>query len=344
MITEEGTRLGQHWDRIGSSGLDRYLIQDVEHPAYNAQSVLIRSFIIDRLFPTEATSIVEAELYYSACASFALAENRAGNFARHYNAIKHGAHGYELPPFLQNETRDRFAKHFDVLKLIDDLAICLSVGFDHFKSPFELAWKNFLSGRDFHLCHLIEFGCGSANDYRMWAASGVSSLLDYTGIDVSSSNIKNARKRFCDENFIVGDVCSIDADDESFDVTVAFDVYEHLSPTALTLALGESLRVTRDECWMSFFNADLRPEHIFRQVGDYHWNLLSIQLLASEVRASGFDVEIYSIPEILESRFDGYRHYNREAHIIVARRKNQRAQQDAPVLKKNGARRASCQK
>jgi len=322
MITEEGRRLGQHWDRISPSELDRYLIQDLEHPSYNAQSVLIRSFIIDRLFPAEATSIIEAELYYSACASFALAEMRSGRFALLYNAIKHGSPGYELPPFLQNEARDRFDKHFDVLRLFDDLAICLSVGFDHFTSPFELAWKSFLSERDFRRCHLIEFGCGSANDYRIWAASGISSLLNYTGIDVSSANITNARNRFHEENFIVGDVCSIDADDESFDVTVAFDVYEHLSPTALTLALGESLRVSRDECWMSFFNADSRPDHVFREVADYHWNLLSIELIADEVRASGFDVEIYSVPNILESRFDGYRHYNREAHILVARRKN----------------------
>jgi hypothetical protein len=181
MITEEGKRLGQHWDRISPSELDRYLIQDLEHPAYNAQSVLIRSFLIDRLFPAEATSMIEAELYYSACASFALAENRAGRFALLYNAIKHSAAGYELPPFLRNGTRDRFDKHFDVSRLFDDLAICLSVGFDHFTSPFELTWKSFLSGRDFRRCDLIEFGCGSANDYRMSAASGLSSLLDYAG-------------------------------------------------------------------------------------------------------------------------------------------------------------------
>lgn len=322
MITEEGKRLGQRWDRISSSELDRYLIQDLEHPAYNAQSVLIRSFIIDRLFPTEATSIIEAELYYSACASFALAENRAGRFALLYNAIKYSAPGYDLLPFLQSDARDRFGKDFDVSQLLDDLAICLSVGFDHFRSPFEMTWKSFLSGREFQRCQMIEFGCGSGNDYRMWAASGLSSLLNYTGIDVSSANITNARNRFPEEKFIVGDVCSIQADDQSYDVAVAFDVYEHLSPRALKLALQESLRVTRDECWMSFFNVDSRPDHFVRELEDYHWNLLSIELLAEEVSASGFDVDIYNVPNILESRFDGYRHYNREAHIIVARRWN----------------------
>ena len=84
MITEEGMRLGRHWDRIGPSELDRYLVQDVEHPAYNPQSVLIRAFIIDRMFPREAMRIIEAELYYSACASFALSGNREGWFAPLY--------------------------------------------------------------------------------------------------------------------------------------------------------------------------------------------------------------------------------------------------------------------
>lgn len=321
MITEEGRRLGQHWDRMGPQELDRYLIQDVEHPAYNAQSVLIRAFIIDRMFPREATEIIEAELYYSACASFALTGNREGWFAPLYHALRHGAPGYELPPFLRKEQRDRFDSYFDVSELYDDLAIGLAVGFDNFSSPFEEVWRGFLKDRQRRPCRLVELGCGSANDFRQWSACGVSSLLEYTGIDVSKTNIGNARRRFRDEKFLVGDICSIDADEQSFEVTVAFDVYEHLSPSSLTAALSESLRVTRDECWMSFFNAIDAPQHTFREVDDYHWNDLSIPMLKAEVRASGFEVESYSVAEILEGRFDGYRHYNHEAHLLAATRK-----------------------
>jgi hypothetical protein len=65
MITDEGKLLGQHWDRIDPVELDSYLIQDVEHPSYNPQSVLIRAFIIDRLFPSDANEIFEEELYFS---------------------------------------------------------------------------------------------------------------------------------------------------------------------------------------------------------------------------------------------------------------------------------------
>jgi hypothetical protein len=72
---------------------------------------------------------------------------------------------------------------------------------------------------------------------------------------------------------------------------------------------------------MSFFNAGDHSQHTFREVEDYHWNLLSVSLLEEEVRASGFDVEVYPVPEVLESRFEGYRHYNQEARILVASRK-----------------------
>ena len=320
MITEEGARLGQHWNRIGADQLDRYLVQDVEHPAFNAQSVLIRSFIIDRFFPGEATDLIEAELYYSACASFALYRNRKKDFASLHQAVQGKPSEFELPPFLEQGFRDPYSRYFEVAELYDEIANCLSTGFDHFSSPFEMVWRDFLKGREFRQCRLIELACGSANDYRMWDACGVAALLDYTGIDISSANIANARKRFPDVNFAVGDICLIAADDQSHDVSVAFDVYEHLSPPSVISALEETLRVARDECWISFFNVADRPEHKFVEVGDYHWNLLSIPLIAEEVRASGFDVEIFSVPGILEAKFEGYRHYNREAHLLAATR------------------------
>lgn len=322
MMTEEGQRLGKRWDRISSGKLDSYMIQEVEHPAYNAQSVLIRAFIVDRLFPGEAVEIIEAELYYSACASAALAAKREGNFIQFYHALRHGATDYLLPPFLSQAHSKRFTGYFKLDKLLDDLAIGLSVGFDHFNSPFAPIWQEFLRERTSQPCRLMEFGCGSANDYRMWANMGLDTRVQYRGIDVATSNIANARKRFPNVDFAVGDICAVDAEDAAFDVTLAFDLYEHLSPSALGLALRESLRVTRDECWMSFFNADTSSHHSFCEVEDYHWNRLSLPLLVEEIKASGFEVELYSVQDVLASKFEGYQHYNREANILVARRKN----------------------
>ena len=273
MLTEEGRLLGQHWDAIGSSKLDRYLIQEVEHPAYNAQSVLIRAFFIDRLFKGEANYIIEKELYFSACACYGLLAQREGWFSALYRNLKSGNNDKKLPFFLQTESREQFGTHFNLLDLYTQILQCSSVGFDEFVSPFEDIWRSFLGTRRSLGCKVLELGCGSANDYRLLDSYGVAAFLDYIGIDVSCSNIHNANHRFPKVKFIIDDVCSMDFNDEIFDVCFAFDLYEHISPNYLTSALIESLRVTRDELWISLFNADNIPHHKIQPKNGYHWNL-----------------------------------------------------------------------
>lgn len=321
MITDEGKRLGAHWDRIGPTELNRYLIQEVEHPAYNPQSILIRAFLIDRLFPAEGDAIVEEELYFSACACFALLGQREGWFPALYRKLKQGCDDDGLPAFLRGESRERFGPAFDLMELYSEIAICLSVGFDDFSSPFEKTWRTFLGGRRSEGCEVLELGCGSANDYRFLEQFGVAEFLEYRGIDVSSSNVRNAASRFPKVTFTLDDVCDLDAKDKTVDVAFAFDLYEHLSPSSISTALSESLRITRDELWISLFNAEHIAHHEIRPEGDYHWNLLSIPELAAEIETEGFEAESISIAQELEGRFEGYRHYNTEAHILIARRK-----------------------
>ncbi len=320
MITAEGKRLGAYWDGIGAQKLNHYLIQDVEHPAYNAQSVLIRSFMVDRLFPGEGSELIEAELYFSACACYALQGNRKGWFPKLYKTLRYQTDGFDLPVFLEETARNHFAELVDLPALCDQLAISLATDFDHFISPFSERWQAFLKQKEIGAIRLLELGCGSANDYRMWHACGLSRFLDYTGMDVSPVNIANARKRFPGIRFEVGDACAIDAPDQAFDVTTAFDLYEHLSPSSMAEAIKETLRVTRDECWLAFFNAHEAPEHQIEERGEYHWNKLSLPLIVESITGAGFDAVTYHVPEILESRFPGYEHYNRDAYLLVATR------------------------
>lgn len=321
MITEEGKVLGRHWDRIGSDLLDRYLIQEVEHPAFNAQSVLIRAFLIDRLFPGAGSEIIEEEIYFASCCCFALLSHREGWFPDLYRKVKSGYQDSELPVFLRSSNRERLGSRFELFDVFSELAICLTTGFDDFRSPFESLWKEWIRSRNTEPFKMLELGCGSANDYRFFDSYGLTDLFEYSGIDVSEANVRNAKKRFPDVQFRIGDACAIRATDQTFDVTLAFDLYEHLSADALTLALSESLRVTKDELWVSLFNAADISFHQIRPVDDYHWNLLSLSELQRDIDTQGFDVEIISIPQQLESRFEGYRHYNQEAHILIASRR-----------------------
>ena len=320
-ITEEGKVLGRHWDRIGSERLDRYLVQDVEHPAINVQSVLVRAFLLDRLFPDEEFDLVDEELYYAACCCHVLVGHREEWFRDFFDKVKAACPDEELPAFLRSEPRNRLGKRFVLSELCSELANSIAEGFDDFTSPFEQGWKEWIRGREYNPFKMLELGCGSANDYRYFDAYGLAALFTYSGMDVSKANIKNARNRFPETHFQQGDACAIEAEDQSFDVTLAFDLYEHLSHEALSMALSESLRVTKDELWMSLFNAADITTHQIKQVEDYHWNLLSLGELKSDIQSQGFDVEIISIAKLMEGRFEGYRHYNQEAYILIATRR-----------------------
>ncbi len=325
MITQEGSAYAAEWSRHGREYLDSYLIQEVEHPAVNPQSVLMRAFLMDRLFPGQFSPLVEEELYFSACACFALLGQREGWFPQLFARVEETDGGVdgELPEFLQREFHQRTSSRFEIKALFEELAKCLTLGFEFFQSPFHRAWNEAIaavpSAETMKRLRSLELACGSANDYRFFDHYGQAAFLDYTGVDVCPENIDNARARYPEVDFQVDDVTKLDADDDDYDVVMAFDLYEHLSPTGLDAAIDESVRVCRDELWLSFFNLSESPVHEFSQEGNYYWNALSITELTESLQTSGCDrIEIISLQRELEDRFPGYRHYNPEAHIVIA--------------------------
>ncbi len=323
--TAEGGRLAARWSRYGRERLDRYLIQEVEHPTINAQSVLMRSFLVDRLHPGRFHDLIEEELYFSACASFALLGRREGWFPQLHLAIADPDPAVDsgLPGFLRADFRRQRARHFDVRELFDQLARCLVAGFDDLTSPFEALWRSALGEAGAagpSRPGVLELACGSANDYRFWDRYGLADWIDYQGIDVCHDNIANARRRFPDVAFDTGDACRLALPDRSFDVVAVFDLYEHLSEEAMLEALTETSRVAGDELWLSLFNAAHVAEHLIQPADDYHWNLLSIPRLADELRLQGFDSQAVDVGVELSDRFPDYRHYNEQAHMLVAQR------------------------
>ena len=66
MNTQNCRAKSDHWSELGREFLDSYLVQSFENPCINPQSVLMRSFLIDRLFPNRFNQTIDKEIYYSA--------------------------------------------------------------------------------------------------------------------------------------------------------------------------------------------------------------------------------------------------------------------------------------
>lgn len=323
MITQEGKESAAEWSRHGKAYLDSYLIQEVEHPAINPQSILLRAFFLDRLAPGKFAQQIDEELYFSACACFALLGQREGWLPELYAQLLRSDATDDLPEFLRPAFHEAHASRFEIQALFDELAKCLTLGFEFFHSPFRQPWREVCGtiapASKAATPRTLELACGSANDYRFFDDYGLASHLAYTGIDVCPENIENARQRFPSIEFEVDDVAKLDQSDGAFDIVIAFDLFEHLSPVSLESALDEAVRVCRSELWLSFFNLLSLPTHQFSQKGNYYWNALSLSEVTESLQRSGCSsVEVISLAQELESRFPGYRHYNQDAHILIA--------------------------
>jgi SAM-dependent methyltransferase len=179
-------------------------------------------------------------------------------------------------------------------------------------------WHQTLPQTDPTRISVIEPACGSANDYRFIAASGLARLIDYTGFDLSEINVANARALFPDARFDVGNVFNIAAPDKAFDHCIVHDLLEHLSPAGLERAVSEICRVTRRGMCIGFFQMDEMPEHIVRPMGEYHVNTLSLSLTEQLFTQHGFQVQPVHIGTYLQWRINCNETHNPNAYTFLA--------------------------
>jgi len=326
MSSREAQNLAQAWSVHGRAKLDSYLVQEVENPCFNPQSVLVRNLFADVLTGGAQSALINEELYYSACATFAVLGHREGWFGNLLESIRAAADGGDdssLPDFLKSEFQENAGPSFSVAELFNELDQRLPSNFgDDFISPFAARWKQELDQVEVAPSRprVLELAMGSANDARYFPNYGIGRHLNFTGIDICPENVANARSRWPEATFEVGDAMNLPFDDGTFDVVTAFDLYEHLSPQGLDDALRETVRVSHDQVWLSFFNLAETPFHDFREEGLYHWNELSRTEIENTLAALGCSTQTISLVDEIESRFPGYRHYNREAHLVLATR------------------------
>jgi len=317
--------LKKSWMQYDADTLRNYLVQDVEDPRINVQSILTRHFLIERLFGEQFRELMEQELRFGLVVNWLFKLLKKSVNAEQLRSVldalltgRDKAEGLEIPAYI-SETFAALA----MPNYMCDLLIWSPVETtdtsipEYLLSTFQAIWKEILIGEQAERISVLEPACGSANDYRFIDSFGISQFIDYTGFDLCEKNVRNASRMFPEINFRGGNALDIDAEDKSFDFCFVHDLFEHLSVEAMELAISEICRVTRYGICVGFFNMHDRPGHVVKPVEDYYWNTLSLAKTKGAFERYTSQVQVIHIDAYLCSKFGCADTHNKEAHTFI---------------------------
>ncbi len=330
-LTEETRKLTHSWMRHEQAWLQDYLVGSVEDPRLNIQSILTRHFLIEEVLGNRFAPLMEAELRFGVCLTWLVKQIDSGGGPEDFAAILHAlrlgadnAEGIPVPPYLL-QTFNILPLELGKSAIPDYLTPTLAWLSDTERtglreapaiSLFMRLWNEALNDEPSSKTSVIEPACGSANDFRSIAASGLSRRLNYDGFDLCRKNIENARLLFPRVRFDVANAFEIPADDQAYDLAFAHDLFEHLSPDGIQIALREICRVTRRAMSLAFFSMHEEAESIIRPVEDYHWNTLSVAEIAGTLKVHGFEAQVISVHAFLREAFQCEDTHNRKAYTL----------------------------
>lgn len=275
--------------------LGRYLVSGYQDPRINAQSILARHTLVRALFGSEFDSLMREELAWAVELNDAI-------------RVRAAELGIKIRVTLNP---DRYADVQRATEVIADRV-----------PEFGRRWQDALADRQAPPLSVLEYACGSANDYGAFADYGIARFLDYTGVDLNETNIANARRRFPDVNFRAGSILSLPEPDRSVDYVIGFDIMEHLSLPAMQHAMDTAVRICRRGLYFAFFLMDEVPNHVDNPRGDYHRNLLSAPQVRQDMARRFGTVQLIRIADMLRDNF-GYAHsHTRRAYSLIAENRN----------------------
>ena len=292
-LPREEAKLRGVWSRYSPEILEVYLVSGYQDPRLNAQSILARHTLVRAVFGARFEDLMRAELAHAA----------ELNDAIPLRAKELGV------PLTATMNRERLAAYRQVMEVVADRV-------DLFKDR----WRDALAAEEAPPVRVVEFACGSANDYRAFADYGIARFLDYTGIDLSKTNITNAKQRFPDVDFRVGSILSLTEPDASVDYVIGFDILEHLSLQAMDTVLTTAVRMARRGLYFAFFRMDEVAEHQEEPRGQYHYNLLSAPAMRRYMQQRYTQTQLIHIPTMFKAEYGfAYSHeYNRRAYSLIA--------------------------
>lgn len=316
-FAQETENLRRAWDGIEPAALRDYLVQDVEDPRINLQSIITRHFLLEQLFPGEYAALRYQELRFSAVMNWLLQiihQVGCEPLPDIFLALTAGhSHCATLPlPRYVIETFAALPATADGVPIENYLntamfhpAPAANDGLpESARDAFRNLWSTLLAGRTVaQRLAVLEPACGSANDYRFIRSFGLAHFIDYTGFDLTPANIANAQAMFPQGAFHVGNILAIAAADKSFDCLFVHDLFEHLSIPAMEHAIAEVCRVTRRALCLGFFRLHDAPDHIVTPHQHYYVNMLSLGRITALLEAHGGHVEAVWIDGLSRTLF-----------------------------------------
>ncbi len=98
---------------------------------------------------------------------------------------------------------------------------------------------------------LLDVGCGTGQSKQVYDPS----LRSYTGIDLSTEAIRQARHNHPDGSWVRGDACQLPFGDQQFDVVAFSSVLHHIPH--FESALKEAARVLKPNGWAFAFDPNI---------------------------------------------------------------------------------------
>ena len=331
-FARETEGLTKAWAQYDARVLRDYLVQDVQDPRINVQSILTRHFLIQRLFGLRFTALMEEELRFAVVMNWLLefVKTSAGVEPRQ-GVLDALLDGGEAPQELKiprhvSDAFDALPGEADGMPIPDYVTVVLIWSAantsdapvpDYALATFAAPWRAALESEQPDPISVLEPACGSANDYRFLDVFGIGRLLDYTGFDLCEKNVRNAKHMSPEGRFTVGNALEIHAADNAFDYSFVHDLFEHLSIEAMEVAVAEVCRVTRYGLCVGFFNMHAVDRHVEKAVGDYHWNDLSMRETRVVFEQHASAVEVVHVDTLLRSRFGCGDTHNKGAYTFV---------------------------
>jgi SAM-dependent methyltransferase len=333
-LRAETERLRASWMRHESASLRDYLVDDVEDPRLNVQSILTRHWLLDLLAPGTGGDLKDLELRYALFLNWLLTLLKRGATADDFAAIGHAlqvggdnAEGIDIPGYVAelNARLPCEASSLRVPQLCRDALQTLSSNgppapaFEQVCNQFLPLWRPLAAALPSGPLRVLEVACGSANDYRFLVRSGIAARLEYLGVDLCAKNIDNARLLFPEARFEVGNVLELEFADRAFDAVFVHDLLEHLSPEAMEVALDELCRVARHAVAIGFFHMDEEAEDVVQPFDAYHWNRLSYARMRERFERRGAHVQVWNLDTFLRRQFGFAETHNPLAYSFFAR-------------------------